>query len=68
MSEVKEIKPWPTYTEIRSKDAVWTEHRSEEYWEYRKKWSDIPKAMEVTEFPIHLDIETIGQNTQKIIL
>jgi len=55
---VKSIKPWQYYSEFRSKDVIWPEHRSKEYWEYRKKWSDIPKAMQVTDFPIHLDIET----------
>ena len=54
----KEIKPWPTYTEIRSKDVVWTEHRSKEYWEYRKKWTEYPTKMFVSDFPLHLDIET----------
>jgi len=58
VSELKEIKPWPTYTEIRSKDAVWTEHRSKEYWEYRKNWTEYPKNYFVSKFPLHLDIET----------
>ena len=58
LSGLKDIKPWQYYKEFRSKDVVWPEKRSKEYWEYRKKWSEIPKSMIVTDFPIHLDIET----------
>ena len=58
MSELKVIKPWPAYTEVRSKDVIWPEKRSKEYWDYRKKWTEIPKSMTVTDYPIHLDIET----------
>jgi radical SAM protein with 4Fe4S-binding SPASM domain len=58
VSELKETKPWPSYTEVRAKDVIWPEKRSKAYWEYRKKWSEIPQSMTVTDFPIHLDIET----------
>jgi radical SAM protein with 4Fe4S-binding SPASM domain len=59
MDEIlQEIKPNPTYSEIRSKDVVWPKHRSDEYWEYRKNWSEYPKKMHVSDFPLHLDIET----------
>jgi radical SAM protein with 4Fe4S-binding SPASM domain len=58
MQAAKEIKPWQYYREWRGKDVTWPELRSKEYWEYRKKWSEIPKKMIVTDFPIHLDIET----------
>jgi radical SAM protein with 4Fe4S-binding SPASM domain len=58
MSELKVIKPWSAYTEVRSKDVIWPEKRSKAYWAYRKKWSEIPKLMTITDFPIHLDIET----------
>ena len=56
--QTKQIKPCATYTEFRSKDVVWPELRSKEYWEYRKKWTEVPKSMKVLDFPIHLDIET----------
>lgn len=55
---IKDIKPFPTYSEAKDENLEWPKHRSEEYWEYRRKWSEIPKNMEVTKFPIHLDIET----------
>jgi len=55
---VREIKPNPTYREIRSKDVVWPNYRSEKYWEYRKNWSDYPTKMHVSDYPLHLDIET----------
>ena len=55
---LKDIKPFPTYSEVKDANLEWPKHRSEEYWEYRRKWSEIPKNMEVTKFPIHLDIET----------
>jgi len=54
----KQIKPNPTYREIRSPDIEWIKHRSKEYWEYRKNWSEYPKKMYVSDFPLHLDIET----------
>lgn len=54
----KDIKPNPTYTEVRSPDVEWTKYRSKEYWEYRKNWSEYPKNLHVSDFPLHLDIET----------
>lgn len=58
MTTIKEIKPWQYYREFQNKEHNWQDYRNEEYWEYRKKWSDIPKSMIVTDYPIHLDIET----------
>ena len=55
---LREIKPNPTYSEIRSKDVTWPNYRDQKYWDYRKKWSEYPKSMHVSEFPLHLDIET----------
>ena len=36
----------------------WKEHRSDEYFQYRKMWDDVPRNKITTDFPIHLDIET----------
>jgi len=47
-----------TYSEKRLDDLEWPKHRSLEYWEYRKKWSEYPRRYYVSDFPIHLDIET----------
>jgi radical SAM protein with 4Fe4S-binding SPASM domain len=58
MENVKDIKPWQYYHEFKTNESNWAEFRSKEYWEYRKKWTDIPQSMTVTDFPIHLDIET----------
>lgn len=54
----KDIKPNATYSEVKLPDLEWPKYRSAEYWEYRKKWTDYPKKMYVSDFPIHLDIET----------
>lgn len=54
----KDIKSNATYSEIRADDLEWPKHRSQEYWEYRKKWSEYPEKMKVPEFPLCLDIET----------
>lgn len=47
-----------TYSEKRLDSLEWTKHRSEKYWEYRKKWSEYPKKFFVSPFPMNLDIET----------
>lgn len=54
----KDIKPNRGYKEVRISDLEWPKHRSAQYWEYRKKWSEYPKNMIVSKFPLHLDIET----------
>jgi radical SAM protein with 4Fe4S-binding SPASM domain len=36
----------------------WEEFRDEEYFKYRKSWSEYPKKRFVSDFPLHLDIET----------
>ena len=36
----------------------WEKDRSPEYFEYRKNWSEYPNKRFVSEFPLHLDIET----------
>jgi len=58
MEATKDIKPNATYSEARSADLEWPKHRGKEYWEYRKKWNEYPKKMHVSDFPLHLDIET----------
>ncbi|MEX0764802.1 MAG: radical SAM protein [Nitrosopumilaceae archaeon] len=54
----KDVKPNATYFEVRSPDLEWPKYRSPEYWEYRRKWSEYPKRMYVSDFPLNLDIET----------
>jgi len=36
----------------------WEEYRGEEYKKYRKDWIEYPKKRYVSDFPLHLDIET----------
>ena len=45
------------YKEYQTRDD-WKKHRSPEYFEYRRRWEEIPANKEETSFPIHLDIET----------
>jgi hypothetical protein len=57
----RDVKPNATYGEIRknvSEPLEWETHRPPEYWEYRRKWVEYPKRMEIPEFPLCLDIET----------
>lgn len=54
----KDIKPNPTYSEVKLPDLEWPKYRSPEYWEYRKKWIEYPKKMYAGDFPLCLDIET----------
>ena len=44
------------YEEIHN--TKWKDLRDKEYKDYRKKWQEIPENKTLTEFPIHLDIET----------
>jgi len=56
----KKVKVDAAYKEFRRtrKPMEWEKARGPEYWEYRKKWEEYPKKMQVSDFPIHLDIET----------
>ena len=36
----------------------WEKYRTEEYFKYRKNWSEYPKSKMVSNAPLHLDIET----------
>lgn len=36
----------------------WQQLRSEEYFDYRKSWDEVPATKTELDFPIHLDIET----------
>lgn len=36
----------------------WESYRGEEYFQYRKAWSEYPLKRYVSDFPLHLDIET----------
>jgi len=36
----------------------WETYRDDEYFEYRKNWSKYPQDRYVSDFPLHLDIET----------
>lgn len=58
METSKDIKPNATYFERRLKDIDWPKNRSVEYWDYRRKWNEYPKKMQVSDFPLCLDIET----------
>ena len=54
--EKKEIVNYNANEIIYSKK--WESFRNEEYFEYRKNWSEYPKKRFVSDFPLHLDIET----------
>ena len=56
--QTKDIKPNATYSEVRLPDLEWPKYRGPEYWEYRKNWTEYPKKMYVSDYPLHLDIET----------
>ena len=60
MGNKKDIDPYATYGEVRKQPEKmgWEKARGPEYWEYRRKWEEYPKRMHVSDFPIHLDIET----------
>lgn len=61
---VTRIDPNATYGEINTAND-WEQQRSSPYWEYRRKWEEYPKNQIVSDFPIHLDIETTnGCNLQ----
>lgn len=51
------IYPNATYREFVF-NREWEKYKSKEYWDYRKKWEEIPKKLEVLKFPLSLDIET----------
>ena len=53
----KEYDANKTYHEIVY-STKWEEKRPHEYWEYRKKWTEYPKNKYLSDFPLHLDIET----------
>lgn len=36
----------------------WEKYRTQEYFDYRKKWMEYPQKRIVSSFPLHLDIET----------
>lgn len=55
---MKDIKPNATYSEVRQEGIEWPKYRSKEYFQYRKAWSDYPLLQHVSNFPLHLDIET----------
>ena len=54
----QKVKPNCSYGETSLPDLEWKNHRSKEYWEYRKKWKEIPQKQITTDFPINLDLET----------
>jgi len=43
-----DIKPFPTYKEVRDENLKWPKLRSAKYWEYRKNWVEYPKKMFVS--------------------
>ena len=58
LAQEKVVKPNCSYGEVTLPELEWQKHRSERYWEYRRKWAEIPQKQITTDFPIHLDIET----------
>lgn len=58
MAMVKDVKANCSYKEVELPSLEWKKHRSKEYWEYRKAWTEIPQKLITTKFPINLDLET----------
>lgn len=56
----RDIKPNATYGEVRrtAEKMDWEKARGADYWEYRRKWVEYPQRFFVSDFPLHLDIET----------
>ena len=53
----KEFNANKTYSEI-TYSTQWEENRPAEYFEYRNNWIKFPKEKHLSDFPLHLDIET----------
>lgn len=53
----KEYNANKTYYEI-TYSTDWEKNKSQKYWDYRKKWVEYPKNKFLSNFPLHLDIET----------
>jgi radical SAM protein with 4Fe4S-binding SPASM domain len=54
---IYEFNPNESFKEIVYRDD-WKALRSVPYHEYRKAWDLIPREKKITDFPLHLDIET----------
>lgn len=57
MKKNEEYNANKTYYEI-TYSTDWEKNKPQKYWDYRKKWLDYPKNKFLSEFPLHLDIET----------
>lgn len=55
--DVEKFDPNATYHEAVFNER-WRQHRSPEYFAYRKAWDEVPRNKIELDFPIHLDIET----------
>jgi len=50
------------YNEIHNENyAKWLSSQPPEYHEYRKQWSEVPNKLQVTDRPLHLDIEVTSR-------
>jgi radical SAM protein with 4Fe4S-binding SPASM domain len=56
-NDIEEFDANKTYKEI-TYSKKWEENRSKEYFEYRKNWIKYPQEKIISDFPLHLDIET----------
>ena len=54
--EKKEKVNYNAHEIIYSRD--WEKYRTQEYFDYRRAWSQYPNEHIVSDFPLHLDIET----------
>jgi radical SAM protein with 4Fe4S-binding SPASM domain len=55
--ETKEYNANKSYHEVTYSNK-WEEYRDAKYFEYRDKWVELPKTKTISNFPLHLDIET----------
>jgi radical SAM protein with 4Fe4S-binding SPASM domain len=51
------IRPLQGYNEITI-NSDWEGYRGDRYHEYRRLWSELPRNLKLSGFPLHLDFET----------
>jgi len=56
-TEKKDFNANKSYHEV-TYSTKWEKNKSKEYFEYRDNWTKYPKNKIVSDFPLHLDIET----------
>jgi radical SAM protein with 4Fe4S-binding SPASM domain len=61
-SEARISEVFHCYSELHNENyAKWLAMQPPEYHEYRRQWSQVPERLEVTDRPLHLDIEVTSR-------